>query len=75
MVRGIERRFDSRERPEWPGFRWDAESISQRLGELRHPQGRLIGLVEGFGFQLRAEALLENLIEDVLKSSEVEGRS
>ena len=40
---------------------------------MRHRQGRLIGRMEGLGFQLRAEAVLHTLTEDVLKSSEIEG--
>ncbi len=57
----------------WPGFRWDHARISARLVEARHRQGRLIGRMEGLGFQLRAEAVLDTLTEDVLKSSEIEG--
>jgi len=40
---------------------------------VRHRQGRLIGRMEGLGFQLRTEAVLHTLTEDVLKSSEIEG--
>jgi Fic family protein len=73
MVRRIKCGTYIHERPEWPGFRWDSERISQRLVEARHRQGRLIGRMEGLGFQLRAEAVLHTLTEDVLKSSEIEG--
>ncbi len=61
------------ERPGWPEFRWDHARISGRLVDVRHRQGRLIGRMEGLGFQLRAEAVLDTLTEDVLKSSEIEG--
>ena len=61
------------ERPGWPDFRWDIEQISQPLVQARHQQGRLIGRMEGLGFQLRTEAILHTLTEDVLKSSEIEG--
>jgi Fic family protein len=57
----------------WPGFRWDHERISEVLVEVRHRQGRLIGRMEGLGFQLRVEAVLHSLTEEVLKSSEIEG--
>ncbi len=40
---------------------------------MRHRQGRLIGRMESLGFDLRAEAVLHTLTEDVLKSSEIEG--
>ena len=61
------------ERPGWPDFHWDIERISRALVEARHQQGRLIGRMEGLGFQLRTEAILHTLTEDVLKSSEIEG--
>jgi Fic family protein len=57
----------------WPGFRWDHEQISARLIDVRHRQGLLIGQMKGLGFQLRTEAVLNTLTEDVLKSSEIEG--
>jgi Fic family protein len=61
------------ELPGWPGFRWDQKRLSESLAELRHRQGRLIGRMEALGFKLRAEANLESLTEEVIKSSEIEG--
>lgn len=58
---------------DWPKFRWDQESLTGRLGAIRHLQGRLIGRMEGLGFQRQAEATLQNLTEEVLKSSDIEG--
>jgi Fic family protein len=63
------------ERTGWPGFRWDHEPISARLVDVRHRQGLLIGRMKGLGFQLRAEAVLNSLTEEVLKSSEIEGEA
>jgi Fic family protein len=73
MVRRIRRGIYIHERPEWPAFSWDSGRISKLLIEVRHRQGRLIGRMEGLGFQLRTEAVLDTLTEDVLKSSEIEG--
>lgn len=61
------------ERKDWPKFRWDERLLSRRLPPVRHRQGRLIGRMEALGFELRAEATLATLTEDVLKSSEIEG--
>ena len=61
------------DQPSWPKFHWDSERISQLLVDVRHRQGRLIGRMEGLGLQLRKEAVLNTLTEDVLKSSEIEG--
>ena len=61
------------ELPDWPRFRWNESHLAETLAAVRHRQGRLIGRMEGLGFQLRAEAVLQTLTEDVLKSSEIEG--
>jgi Fic family protein len=58
---------------DWPRFRWDHEVLAKPLAAVRHNQGRLIGRMEGLGFQLRDEAVLQSLTEEVLKSSEIEG--
>ncbi|WP_315830992.1 Fic family protein [Bradyrhizobium prioriisuperbiae] len=57
----------------WPDFHWNAERLVERLAAVRHKQGRLIGRMEGLGFNLRAEAALQTLTEEVVKSSEIEG--
>lgn len=59
--------------PDWPKFRWDSAKLAGPLAALRHRQGRLIGRMEGLGFSLRAEATLQTLTMDVVKSSEIEG--
>jgi Fic family protein len=61
------------ELPDWPRFRWSGERLAQPLAEVRHQQGRLVGRMEALGFNLRQEAVLKTLTEDVLKSSEIEG--
>ncbi len=73
MMRRIKSAIYIHERPKWPAFRWDSERLSRPLVEVRHRQGRLIGRMEGLGFQLRSEAVLKSLTEEVLKSSEIEG--
>ena len=58
---------------DWPHFQWNDKALSQRLADVRHRQGRLLGRMEVLGFPLRSEALLNTLTLDVLKSSEIEG--
>lgn len=62
-----------RDLPGWPELHWQREALAERLAAVRHEQGRLIGRMEGLGFQLRQEADLETVTADVLKSSEIEG--
>ena len=57
----------------WPKFRWGQDRLAEQLAAVRHRQGRLIGRMESLGFGLRAEAMLQTLTEDVIKSSEIEG--
>lgn len=61
------------QREDWPKFRWSHEQVAKQLATVRHRQGRFIGRMEGLGFTLRAEAMLQSLTEDVTKSSEIEG--
>jgi Fic family protein len=58
---------------DWPQFRWSDAQIAAQLASASRHQGRLIGRMEALGFQLRAEAALESLTEEVIKSSEIEG--
>ena len=58
---------------DWPKFRWDNSMLAGPLAALRHRQGRLIGRMENLGFSLRAEAALQTLTTEIIKSSEIEG--
>lgn len=58
---------------DWPAFRWKPERLVEPLASARHRQGRLLGRMEGLGFDLRNEATLRTMTEEVLKSSEIEG--
>lgn len=57
----------------WPSFTWQDQKLAASLAHVRHRQGRLIGRMEGLGFSLRSEALLQTLTADVTQSSEIEG--
>lgn len=57
---------------DWPKFRRDHSALAGRLATVHHRQGRLIGRMKVLGFTLRRA---EILIEEVIKSSEIEARS
>lgn len=61
------------EQKEWPNFTWEKSKLGDLLAEVRHLQGRLLGRMDALGFQLREEATLQILTQDVLKTSEIEG--
>lgn len=58
---------------DWANFYWEGEELINLLAEVRQMQGKLLGKVELLGFNLQDEANLETLIQDVVKSSEIEG--
>ena len=61
------------EQEQWPALTWDERRLSKLLGTVSQQQGRLLGKMETLGFDLRSEANLLTLTEDVIKSSEIEG--
>ena len=63
------------DRPGWPSFTWDEKALSKLLVSVARQQGLLLGRMEALGFDLRDEAHLQTLTEDVVKSSEIEGEA
>ena len=61
------------EQQNWPQFTWDDGRLLEPLAGARLKQGRLLGGMASLGFDLKLEAQLEALTEDVIKSSEIEG--
>lgn len=61
------------EKARWPGFTWGDGEVLGPLAEARYKQGRLLGSMVRLGFDLRLEAQVQAVTEDVLKSSEIEG--
>jgi Fic family protein len=61
------------EHANWPVLRWDEAKLAGPLAEVRYLQGALIGRMQSLGFPLRAEAALQTLTRDVVKTSEIEG--
>lgn len=61
------------QQPIWPTFTWQHERLEDLLGAVRHQQGRVLGHMEALGFSLQAEALLQTLTLEALKTSEIEG--
>ena len=61
------------EQDDWPHFTWDESRLATALADIRNRQGRIVGRMEGLGFKLRADAILDTLTVDVIKTSEIEG--
>jgi len=61
------------QRSSWPEFRWDNASLLKALGISRFQQGSLLTQMKDLGFDVRQQARAEVLIEEALKTSEIEG--
>lgn len=59
--------------PNWTNFIWDESQTSPILIEVSKKQGILLGKMAMIGFDLRKEAILNTITEDVIKTSEIEG--
>ncbi|MCC9018018.1 Fic family protein [Flavobacterium lipolyticum] len=57
----------------WPNLLWNEQEFISLLSEVRNLQGKLMGKVELLGFELKDEANLETLIQDVIQTSKIEG--
>ena len=63
------------EHQNWPDFTWDAGALASKLADIRYRQGRFLGRMEGLGFEVKQEAGLSTLTDDVVKSSAIEGEN
>ncbi|HYC76588.1 MAG TPA: Fic family protein [Planctomycetota bacterium] len=57
----------------WPALTWDSGALSASLASVRNKQGRLLGRMEAFGFDLRTQANVSALTHEIVKSSAIEG--
>ncbi len=58
---------------DWHSFRWCGENVTNLLLEIQKAQGYLLGKMDALGFEVKNNALLNILTENILKSSEIEG--
>lgn len=57
----------------WPAFRWNNTDLIRPLGTCRFQQGSLLAQMKELGFDVRQQAQAEILIEEAIKTSEIEG--
>lgn len=61
------------EQKNWPHFTWNNDELFEIITKVSFKQGQLLGKMQSIGFDFRQEALLDNLTEEITKSSEIEG--
>ena len=57
----------------WPDFRWDHSALLKPLGDCRFRQGKLLTQINALGLDARQQARAEVLVQEALKTSEIEG--
>lgn len=57
----------------WPKFRWNNDALLQPLSRCRFQQGFLLSQMKVLGFDDRQQARADVLVEEVLKTAEIEG--
>ena len=60
--------------PDWHNFIWHGEKIQKLLFDIKKAQGYLLGKMDSLGFDIKNNALLQVLTENIIKSSEIEGQ-
>jgi len=61
------------QRPDWPHWVYDYRRLTTLLAQVHLAQGHLLGRMHHLGLDLRDQATLRVLTQDVLKTSEIEG--
>lgn len=59
--------------PDWPRFTYDTSSADDLLFDYARRMGRISGILESLPTDLRTETLLEIIVSEALKTSEIEG--
>jgi len=60
---------------DWPRFRYDLDGIADVLFAFAERAGRVSGLMEGLPESTRTEAVIDLMVAEALKTSEIEGES
>lgn len=63
------------EQRSWSSLTWDERALAALRAAARHEQGKLIGKMKAVGFDLRGEAMLQTLPQDLVKISNIEGEN
>ena len=58
---------------DWAHFSWQEDKISNLLSEVSFLQGEIIGKMAALGFDFQQETILQNMTDEITKSSEIEG--
>ena len=58
---------------DWPEFRYDITEVEEMLFDFAQKAGRTSGLLEGLSQEIKSEAIIEMMMAEAIKTSEIEG--
>ena len=61
------------QQPDWPRFRWDAETLAPVLRDCQQAQGRLLGMESTVAGDAQLQDELDTLLQNIITSSAIEG--
>ncbi len=61
------------QRPEWPNFSYSLENVEEMLFDYMSRVGQLEGYLEGLNREAQLEAVIQTMVAEAIKSSEIEG--
>ena len=59
--------------PDWPEFKYNLEEIEDLLFDFAERAGRVSGLIEGLPEDMKTEAIIDLMVFEAIKTSEIEG--
>ena len=61
------------QKDDWPNFNYDSNSLESILYEYERRMGQAAGMAESFSPEARVEQILNMMVEEAVKTSEIEG--
>lgn len=61
------------QKADWQQWQYDMQPLYPLLNQIYYQQGLLLGKMQGLGFELKSQAMLQILTHTVTKNSEIEG--
>lgn len=58
---------------DWPNFRYSTDEIEDLLYDYSQRAGKINGILEGLPEETKSEAIIELLVSEAIKTSEIEG--
>lgn len=59
--------------PEWPDFIYEAQKVQSLIMEFAQETGEVSGVIQGLSDDLKHETLLQLMLSEAIKTSEIEG--